>query len=225
MYKRQAIEEGLGGNSYVTEDEQLQGLLASVSATDESSFSQAIEKLSPSSTKKLTNVNPFDFDPTKGQKISESDKRSIQSRLAVQLEAILDIDRINVGTGDDSYVAFDNEDANALLGKITENIIQYESDLGYTLSRDTLVAEAIEVMEGLSPALVNKTNNPFGSADENYGALWAKDNFADAYKANLMDPDNVNTTDVWESLIPATVVPGPIVPLPPNETNPALPGQ
>ena len=77
-----AIEEGLGGNSYVTEDEQLQGLLASVSATDESSFSQAIEKLSPSSTKKLTNVNPFNFDPTKGQKISESDKKAIQRRLA-----------------------------------------------------------------------------------------------------------------------------------------------
>ena len=51
-----AIEEGLGGNSYVTEDEQLQGLLASVSATDESSFSQAIEKLSPSSTKKLLRI-------------------------------------------------------------------------------------------------------------------------------------------------------------------------
>jgi len=220
-----AIEEGLGGNSYVTEDEQLQGLLASVSATDESSFSQAIEKLSPSSTKKLTNVNPFNFDPTKGQKISESDKKAIQRRLAEQLEAILDVDRINVGTGDDSYVAFDNEDANALLGKITENVIQYESDLGYTLSRDTLVAEAIEVMEGLSPALMNKTRNPFGSANEDYGALWAKNNFADAYKANLMDPDNVDTTSVWESLIPATVVPGPNENINPLQPNPAQPGQ
>ena len=223
-----AIEEGLGGTSYVTEDEQLQGLLSSVSATDESSFNEAIKKLSPTMKETLTDINPFDFDPTKGQKISESDKRAIQSRLAVQLEAILDIDRINVGTGDDSYVAFDNEDANALLGKITENIIKYESDLGYTLSRDTLVSEAIEVMEGLSPALMNKTRNPFGSANENYGALWAKDNFADAYKANLMDPDNVNTTTIWESLIvPIQPQPGPPAnPAQPGpQTNPALPGQ
>ena len=209
-----AIEEGLGGTSYVTEDEQLQGLLSSVSATDESSFNEAIKKLSPTMKETLTDINPFDFDPTKGQKISESDKRAIQRRLGTQLGAVLQIQIQNVGTGDDAYVSFDDEDAVALLGKITENVIDYESNLGYTLSRDTLVAEAIEVIEGLSPALVNKTGNPFGSADETYGAIWAKNNFADAYKANLMDPDNVDPIGIWESLIP---VPGNI---PPGDTLP-----
>ena len=222
-----AIEEGLGGTSYVTEDEQLQGLLSSVAATDESSFNQAIKKLSPTMKDTLKDVNPFNFDPTKGQKISESDKRAIQRRLGAQLGAVLQIQIKNVGTGDDAYVAFDDENAVALLGKITENVIQYESDLGYTLSRDTLVAEAIEVIEGISPALVNKTGNPFGSADPTYGTIWAKDNFADAYRTNLMDPDNVDPTSIWESLIPDTVVPGPgTVPLDsPITTNPAQPGQ
>tara|TARA_R110000796_G_scaffold241730_1_gene363520 strand:- start:35 stop:925 length:891 start_codon:yes stop_codon:yes gene_type:complete len=217
-----AIEEGLGGTSYVTEDEQLQGLLSSVSATDESSFNEAIKKLSPTMKETLTDINPFDFDPTKGQKISESDKRAIQRRLGTQLGAVLQIQIQNVGTGDDAYVSFDDEDAVALLGKITENVIDYESNLGYTLSRDTLVAEAIEVIEGLSPALVNKTGNPFGSADETYGAIWAKNNFADAYKANLMDPDNVDPIGIWESLIP---VPGNIQPgtIQPGDTLPGLP--
>ena len=212
-----AVQEGLGGNSYITEDEQLQGLLASVSATDESSFSEAIKKLSPTQGETLTDVDPFNFAPGKGQTISESDKRAIKNRLTNSLADALDIRVIETGTGEDMYRSFDDDSANALISKVTDSILNFETSLDFTLSRDTLVAEAVEVMEALSPALTSATGKPFGTAtNPQFGTEWAGQNFAEAYKRNLTSDytSPLNPVDIWGPYINPTTVP--IMP-PPQE--------
>ena len=78
--------------------------------------------------------------------------------------------------------SFAEGDANTLLSKITDKVLQYESSLDYTIGRDTLVSEAIEVMQALSPALQSATGNPFGTVGSEYSTAWAGTNFEAAFK-------------------------------------------
>ena len=219
--KLAAVREGLGGDSYLSEDEQLKGLLASVASTDQSSFNLAIDQLSPTQNKTLTDVNPFNFAPGKGQEISESDKRSVKNRIAESLDSILDIRTVQTGDGEEMYRSFADGDANTLLSKITDKVLQYESSLDYTIGRDTLVSEAIEVMQALSPALQTKTGDPFGTVGSEYSTAWAGTNFEAAFKKNLASDYRtaIDASDIWGDLIVPIVQPNAVPSVVPDEDN------
>lgn len=195
-----AILEGIGGDSYLTESEQLEGLLASVAATDNDEFSLAIEMLQPSQKQTVSDIDPFGFAQGKGYKIDETQHRKITNRLSSSLKDIMATQLENIGSGGAEWLQFKDDDVNTLISNMADQIVDYERSLDYSIDRDELVGEAIEVMRAINPALANKNKGSFGTAG--WGADFAKTYFADVFKTNITgDYLNVDTPKLWDIYI------------------------
>jgi len=220
-----AISQGLNNDSFVTEDQQMEGLLLAMHTTDEEDFSKAVEMLQTTPNPN-TKVSPFDIGITKGRVVDSDDRRKIHNELGRKLASNLNTRLIqSVRTDDGEFVQFEDPQVSSFLSEMVDNIVKYELDIGTQLSRRTLINEAEDLIEVLPRALV-PSGNSFGSPE--YGLPWAQKNFAEVFKSKMLSPD-VDEFMLWQPYITPRVAPSnspgdpsleePNLLLPPSITN------
>ena len=192
-----AIGSGLSGNSFISEEDQMEGLILAMHSTSEDDFSRAVELLQPPADSAAT-IDPFGIGVTKGRKVTENDRRKIHNRLGRQLAANLNT-RItsSVETEDGQWLQFADPSVDSFLSEMVDSIVHYETDIGTQLSRNTLVETAEDLVQIIPAALVDSRNS-FGSGS--YGLPWAQKNFASVFKGKMLNPD-IDDRELWQPFI------------------------
>ena len=194
-----AIGSGLTGNSFISEEEQMEGLILAMHSTSEEDFSKAVELLQPPADSSTT-VDPFGISITKGARVTENDRRKIHNRLGRQLAANLNTRITNtIETPDGEWLQFADPSVSSFLSEMVDSIVHYETDIGTQLSRDTLIETAEDLVEVIPAALVESSNS-FGSGK--YGLPWAQKNFASVFKGKMLQPD-IEDRKLWQPFIRA----------------------
>jgi len=192
-----AIGSGLSGNSFISEEDQMEGLILAMHSTSEDDFSRAVELLQPPADSAAT-IDPFGIGITKGRQVTENDRRKIHNRLGKQLAANLNTRVTNtIETPDGEWLQFADPSVSSFLSEMVDSIVHYETDIGTQLSRNTLIETAEDLVEVIPAALVDSRNN-FGSV--NYGLPWAQKNFASVFKGKMLQPD-IDNKKLWEPFI------------------------
>ena len=192
-----AIGSGLSGNSFISEEDQMEGLILAMHSTSEDDFSRAVELLQPPADSAAT-IDPFGIGITKGRQVTENDRRKIHNRLGKQLAANLNTRVTNtIETPDGEWLQFADPSVDSFLSEMVDSIVHYETDIGTQLSRNTLVETAEDLVQIIPAALV-ESRNSFGSV--NYGLPWAQKNFASVFKGKMLQPD-IDNKKLWEPFI------------------------
>ena len=196
-----AVAQGLDSNSFVTEDEQLEGLLKAVSSTNEEDFSSAVKLLQPSEGKQMIPVDLFDYGKFKGRSVSPTERDKIISRLGVSLSSSLKKEYKVMGSGEGVFLQFDDPQVNTFLSEITDNIIKYDLAVDNHLTQETLIEEATDLVQAL-PNAFKGSGFTFASSDpgQPFGLGWAGSNFADAFALKIQNPDREDRA-VWNPFI------------------------
>tara|TARA_R110000803_G_scaffold81074_1_gene146952 strand:- start:6143 stop:7177 length:1035 start_codon:yes stop_codon:yes gene_type:complete len=203
----EAIAQGLDSNSFVTESEQMEGLLLAMHSTDEEDFSKAVELLQPAPSS-VSGIDPFGIGITKGVRVTEDDRRKIHNELGRNLAGNLNTRLTQPRqTEDGTWLQFEDPSVSSFLSEMVDNIVKYEVDLGTNLSRGTLINEAEDIVEAASAALIDNSK-AFGTGD--YGLPWAQKNFAEVFKAKMLTPD-VDEKLLWQPYITSG---SPVLPIP-----------
>ena len=196
-----AVAQGLDSNSFVTEDEQLEGLLKAVSSTNEEDFSSAVKLLQPSEGKQMIPVDLFDYGKFKGRNVTQTERNKIISRLGVSLADNLDKKYEVMNTGEGVFLRFTDPQVNTFLSEVADNIIKYDLAVDNHLTQETLIEEATDLVQGL-PNAFKGSGFTFASADpgQPFGLGWAGSNFADAFALKIQNPDREDNA-VWSPFI------------------------
>ena len=192
-----AIGQGLDSNSFVTEAEQMEGLLLAMHSTDEEDFSKAVELLQPAPS----SVSPlplFDIAVTKGKIVSSDDRRNTFNELGRALAGTLNTRLIESTTnGGKEWVNFKEPNVSGLLSEMVDSVFEFNSDVSTNLSKNTLAELADDLIKGIEPALINSNSN-FGNVI--FNLPWAQKNFAAAYRDKIANPD-LDNEDIWKPYI------------------------
>jgi len=194
-----AIAQGLDSNSFVTEAEQMEGLLLAMHSTDEEDFSKAVELLQPAPS----SVSPlplFDIAVTKGKIISSDDRRNTYNELGRALAGTLNTRLIESTTsGGKEWVNFKEPNVSGLLSEMVDSVLDFNQDVSTNLSKNTLAELADDLIKGIQPALINtQGNNNFGGVI--FNLPWAQKNFAAAYRDKIANPD-LDNEDIWKPYV------------------------
>ena len=194
-----AITEGLAGESFISEQEQMEGLLRAIHSTTEKDFSESIESLRVN-TKPLSPVDRFNVSLDYGTEQTEKDQKDVRLALAQGLAATLGTQFNLINTAEGAYATFEKPEIATLHDKITEHVLAADRAPGQQLGRIQLIDKAEDLVNALPTALRTGQQPALQEADSPYTINWLQTNFQEAFNQSL-NPDFVNRDEqeVWPS--------------------------